>query len=313
MNKQHTVKIVQFVAFFAFVSALISAQVSRVFAAEGVCEPFHVVYTSHEGMPGSGVSAVGTYDQSPFWAPAFSGAQWIWKTYQVEHPQEGDSAVFTLSFSLPADAGSSELLVSADDYYRISVNGTEIASEFSEGNFLPDHTHSYHIPSLFKMGSNTITFEVINAPYLYPDRASAENNPAGLLVWLGIDGTACTSSAESSGSGSGSDGTWTASGGDIAGKAETQSSPVPNSDISPENILPNAVTASVDAALSLVHRAVASGPASDTPAPRIDSDASQSSISAPVASCRYLLILFFLLALDIVLLLLVHSRRNRKK
>ncbi len=167
-------------------------------AAE-VCTPYTATYVSSGASVtiDGGIAAAAAYT-SPLWAPAFGGASWIWSTEYVSNPEDGEVQVFYSTFTLPGPVSSSTLLVAADDYFVVSVNGTQVASEFGEGNFLTENIKKYQTPSLFHAGTNSVVFEVTNAKYFYPGEGTPTNNPAGLLFVLSIEGASCVSTTVSS-------------------------------------------------------------------------------------------------------------------
>jgi hypothetical protein len=159
--------------------------------AEQTCTPFSNVYLSGSStaIQDSG-NAVAAY-QSPLWAPVFPGALWVWSSEFVQSPQAGDTQVFTLNITIPAPVASSTLEIAADDYFTVVINGNELDSQLGEGNFLQENIHTYHSPEFFHQGSNSVTITVINAPYFYPGQGTAQNNPAGLLYRLTVEGATC--------------------------------------------------------------------------------------------------------------------------
>ncbi|MGH7141181.1 MAG: hypothetical protein ACREGH_00915 [Minisyncoccia bacterium] len=167
------------------------------------CTPYSVRYVSgpSTAVEGGG-AAVPTY-QSPHWAAPFPGATWIWSTPFVSDPNSEETETFVLTFTLPGTATSSLLRISADDYYVVSINGTQIDSQFGEGNFLPQNIHTYQDPGAFVPGTNTVSFEVVNAPYFFKGEGTDTNNPAGLMFDLSIAGASCTGGPSSGGGDSG--------------------------------------------------------------------------------------------------------------
>ncbi|HET8575208.1 MAG TPA: hypothetical protein VFM02_03515 [Candidatus Paceibacterota bacterium] len=140
-----------------------------------------------------GESAVLAY-RSPLW-PKIPGAQWIWKSYLVTDPQVQDTVVFQKDFTLEGAVTSGTLSIAGDDYYKISVNGNQVASESGEDNFKTIRTFPIS-SSLFHSGKNTITFQVTNAKYFYRTGASPYTNPAGLIYALHLNSEICANPAE---------------------------------------------------------------------------------------------------------------------
>lgn len=189
--------------FLVFLTLLIAVGPLSVQAAQ-TCIPYTASYGSSGATTNidGGFAAVPTYI-SPLWGPAFAGASWIWDDQYVSNPEDGEVKIFRVTFSLPGPVSSSTLLVSVDDYVTAELNGTAVASEFGEGNFLPENIHTYHTPQLFTVGENELVFEVTNAPYFYPGQATPQNNPAGLLFTLLIEGDVCTTVAGTTNTGGG--------------------------------------------------------------------------------------------------------------
>jgi hypothetical protein len=133
------------------------------------------------------------YNGSPFWTTV-PGAEWIWKSFFAENPAVSDSATFSKNFTIDGAVDSSSLTIAADDYYTVLINGTQVASEFGEGNFITAKTFSPDV-SLFHSGTNIIQVEVTNAPYYYPTQATSYTNPAGVAYALTINSESCSSSA----------------------------------------------------------------------------------------------------------------------
>lgn len=156
-----------------------------------------------------GSNAVLTYDGSRFWTHALPGTKWIWNSYFVSDPKNGEEVTFILPFSIIGSPTSAVLKVAADDYYKLLVNNIEIDSQFDDGNFLSENIHTYDLTNLLTTGANTISFKVTNAKYFWSDGATPSTNPAGLLYSLQMESLDCgsspttSSSSESEGSGGG--------------------------------------------------------------------------------------------------------------
>ena len=158
------------------------------------CTPTEVIRTSTVATSIDTGTAVETY-QSPLWQPAFTDAKWIWSSFLVSDPNVNETRTFTETFSLESTVSSSSLQISADDYYRLIVNGTEFASEFGDNNFLPSNVHTYNISSLLKKGNNTVQFEVTNVAHnaaVHGTAGTPQNNPAGVMYRLVIADAICS-------------------------------------------------------------------------------------------------------------------------
>ncbi|MBP9669281.1 MAG: hypothetical protein KBE09_03260 [Candidatus Pacebacteria bacterium] len=172
-----------------FVSIPLAAPASV--AAAEVCTPYSAVYTSAPGMPiQEGGSSVNTLT-SGIWATPFSGSSWIWSHALVADPNNLETKTFLLQFPLPAAPTSTILSVAADDYFKIYVNSIQLANEQGEGNFLASNIKTYNSFGPFSAGTNTIAFEVSNAPYFFAGDGTSENNPAGLLFTFSVAGQSC--------------------------------------------------------------------------------------------------------------------------
>lgn len=167
-----------------------------------VCTPYALVETSGADTEVSGGTfATSTY-QSPLWTPAFPGSLWIWDAPFVTDPVHGEVKMFVTHFSLPGAAASSTLSIAADDYFKVNVNGTDVASEFGDDNFITSNLHVYHVQNLLAAGANTLSIEVTNAAYFFGGLATATNNPGGLLFRLDVDGSSCVTAPAGGSSGS---------------------------------------------------------------------------------------------------------------
>jgi hypothetical protein len=172
--------------------------------ASQTCTPYSVEYVSSGEITQveGGGAAVPTF-MSSLWTPAFNGASWVWAAEYVSNPEDGEVKVFQTTFLLPGEVNKSTLSVSADDYFVASANGVEFASEFGEGNFLPENVFEYELQEYLQKGENTLEFEVTNAKYFYTGEATAELNPAGLLFKLTIEGMECADSPSQTSGGGG--------------------------------------------------------------------------------------------------------------
>lgn len=198
---------------------LILAPLFSAFASE--CVPYSVEYVSsgETATVVGGGAAVATF-MSPLWTPVFAGASWVWESEEASNPEDGEVKVFQTTFSLPGEVTKSTLLVSVDDYFVATANGSEFASEYGEGNFLPENVFEYDLNAFLHKGENTLEFEVTNAKYYFTGEATPQLNPAGLLFKLTVEGTLCTDSPSQTSQGGGTAGpNFIISGG-------TQTSPV---------------------------------------------------------------------------------------
>ncbi|MEK7093945.1 MAG: hypothetical protein AAB903_01225, partial [Patescibacteria group bacterium] len=88
-------------------------------SATTVCTPFSQSHTSNTStLLSEGGNAVETYT-SPIWATPFPGSAWIWSDALVTDPENAQTRIFLLNFSLSGSVISSSLKVSVDDYFKI--------------------------------------------------------------------------------------------------------------------------------------------------------------------------------------------------
>lgn len=167
--------------FFLFAESAIAAE---------VCTPYSYEYTSGTSTEMVSGEKAKVVTKSLVWAPEFVNSSWVWGSEVVQKPQEGETETFFQKFTLPSGNSTSTLEIAADDYFKVYLNDSEVASEFGEGNFLLGNIHTY-TNLVLKSGENTLKFEVVNAPYFYANEGTPTNNPAGLLYRLSVQGTTC--------------------------------------------------------------------------------------------------------------------------
>jgi hypothetical protein len=167
------------------------------FSAHGqtVCTPItiNVVSDTTTLVDGEGQSNAQVSYTSPHWT-TIPGAQWIWKTALVQNPNSVESVTFQKNFTVNGSIASSTLSIAGDDYFKVYLNGTEIASEFGEGNFLTAKTYTIS-PSLFST-NNVLRIEAQNAAYFYSGEGTVYNNPAGIIYSLTVDSSTCTTTPQ---------------------------------------------------------------------------------------------------------------------
>lgn len=172
---------------FLFVSLILP-----VFAMADTCTPFNTVVASDPNTTvvetDSGDQNAVLTSQSGIWT-SIPGASWIWKTFQTEDPNASQTYTFKNTFTLDGEVNTGILNIASDDYFVAHINNTEIASEFGEGNFLNSKT--YDVASLLQTGSNEISIDATNAAYFYAGEGTVDNNPAGLIFSLSVDGQTC--------------------------------------------------------------------------------------------------------------------------
>ncbi len=167
-----------------------------------------IVSDTSSGVEGIGASFA-TYSSSPLWT-TIPGAVWVWKSPLVESPSTNETILLKREFALDGTVSNAAITIAADDYYKVFVNDTLVASEFGEGNFIT--TKTFVIPgSLFKT-NNTLSVEVTNAAYFSPADATPYNNPGGVIFSLSIDSSKCSGSTTPPSEGSTGGGYYTGPG-----------------------------------------------------------------------------------------------------
>ena len=138
----------------------------------------------------------------------FAGATWIWRTPNPRLRTRGSYATFERGFTLPGPPTSGSILITADNGYQASLNGTLLGSArlfppfFTSGNLTDSGVQSsdWWTPgnlglAPLKMGANTLSVIAANEA-AYPDLAGSPTTtgiggaakaviirPGGLLVF----------------------------------------------------------------------------------------------------------------------------------
>jgi hypothetical protein len=159
--------------------------------ARVLCENVIVVSNTDDDVFDVGENLLGkavlTWDQNSVWIASTSidGANWIWKSYLVEHPTQDETYIFKKNFDIIGVPASAILQVAADNSYQVWVNDIPIGEDATEFNYTS--VDQYPITNLHT-GSNNIRFEVKNWAW---EGSTAESNPAGLLYRLEIVRSSC--------------------------------------------------------------------------------------------------------------------------
>lgn len=131
------------------------------------------------------------------WTNAILGATWVWSENPINDTPNEFAQTFTRTFTIASNTPITDahLEISADDYYKILINGNVVVDNIDENNWTT--VDQVVIPSsTLVIGQNTITFIVKNV-------AKTPNviytNPAGLLYKLTYDTNACGSAVTSDG------------------------------------------------------------------------------------------------------------------
>lgn len=122
----------------------------------------------------------------PGWTANIPGATWIWETDGPTDPTVNQQFTFTRTFNWNGSANSAQLMVAADNFYQVSLNGDPIGGELvDENNFQAGTQDTYNVLASLDPGVNTLTFVVTNKGV---PGSNGQSNPAGLLFKLTIDG-----------------------------------------------------------------------------------------------------------------------------
>jgi hypothetical protein len=132
------------------------------------------------------------------WAPAISGASWIWS----EDPITADPATDTLenfskTFNVTGTVASATLEIAVDNDAEVTLNGNSIASllgDATTNNYSTIQTFDIASSSFVNDGLNTISFAVTNIGV--PGDTIPSQNPAGLMYRLTVN--ACVTPVASS-------------------------------------------------------------------------------------------------------------------
>jgi hypothetical protein len=127
--------------------------------------------------------AVATWTH-PVWSASIPGATWIWNSYYVSLPAEGETVDFSREFNIEGTVTSAALDIATDNTYSVSVNGTLIGSSADLDNFRLGTQDHYDVTQLTDNSVNTLTASV-NNPYW--NTTDPTVNPAGLLYKLSVN------------------------------------------------------------------------------------------------------------------------------
>ncbi len=141
---------------------------------------------SYIGPFGAIANAVKTFVHDNW--TSITGAEWIWKTEEVENPEEDEVYYFEKHFDIHGTVSSATLEVAVDNSYKVWINDELIDDRFNvEDNY--SETRIYSIDSgKFDDTENVIKFKVKN--WEQPG-GTWETNPAGLLYRLDIERNTC--------------------------------------------------------------------------------------------------------------------------
>ena len=121
-------------------------------------------------------------------------AQWIWESYYVVHPVEGDRVFFERTFNLPTLPTNATLHITCDNGYEVYMNGFFVGSAQVRPCWLTDNltdtcvdaggwqsVETYSVT--LQKGSNTLEIKAANE-YMESGSATPESNPGGVVYDL---------------------------------------------------------------------------------------------------------------------------------
>jgi glucose/arabinose dehydrogenase len=148
----------------------------------------HPVLTSDiSSKTHTGAKAVPTY-VSPEWTAWIPGASWIWNSYFVNDPANGETETFTRTFDLSGTPTAGGIVIGADDFYEASLNGVDFATVSDLNNFAEGNQDTYDVAGLLRRGENTLTITVHNIP---TGDVDPKANGAGLRYRLTMTNDSC--------------------------------------------------------------------------------------------------------------------------
>ena len=148
--------------------------------------------TTFNGTDGTGnaVAVTLTSITSTYWTASIPGATWIWSTAVVADSTINDTETFTRTFTITGTPLESTLMIAADDYYSVSINGNDLSGTngtATDNNFTTAAT--YDVPATdLVTGTNTLTIVGENEGISGSDPTS---NPGGLIYSLTINNNEC--------------------------------------------------------------------------------------------------------------------------
>jgi cysteine-rich repeat protein len=129
------------------------------------------------------------YGPYPTWA-TLSGSQWVWSHNPLTNANSATPVTesFFDVFTVVGTPTGGQIEISADNGYKVWVNGTELADDQNASNWATVDTHLIPV-NLLVTGSNVVRMDVTNFPL--SETAGPADNPAGLLYKLTINKNAC--------------------------------------------------------------------------------------------------------------------------
>lgn len=133
----------------------------------------------------------------------FSGdADWIWESYRVQNPVNGDIVTFQKTFTVPGNPGTGTLYITCDNGYEVTINGNMIGSaQLGSGWETSNLTEAFcqtsgwqtvetwDVSSALQAGTNTLVIKGVNEYYGPLDgqgNGTVDNNPGGVIFEMDI-------------------------------------------------------------------------------------------------------------------------------
>lgn len=121
------------------------------------------------------------------WSALIPGATWIWGDNPVIDSTVNETQTFVSKFGFVGSITSATLAVASDNSHSATLNTVAAGASAVENNF--QSVKQYDVTSLIAQGNNELSIAVMNWAL---DGSTPENNPAGLLFKLTIEGVVTT-------------------------------------------------------------------------------------------------------------------------
>jgi hypothetical protein len=163
---------------------------------------------SGASYPDNAVLAWQPYDPSnDHWDNTITGhvfstsARWIWESYRVVNPIDGDIVDFRKSLSIPGNPTAGTIYITCDNGYELRVNGTlvgsaQLAGDWAMSDLTESFVHtsgwqsveSWDITSYLVTGANYFEIAAANEYFGPPEQGNGtiDGNPAGLIFEANI-------------------------------------------------------------------------------------------------------------------------------
>ena len=134
------------------------------------------------------------------------GADWIWATYRVQDPVNGEVVRFERTFEIPCSPIGAELYITVDNGYTVWINGNLVGCAqvtpcegWENYDLTEAYVHTFNWTTVehyiitadnLVAGTNTLVILAANEHYDTDDghdsAGTMDNNPAGLIYWLEV-------------------------------------------------------------------------------------------------------------------------------